>query len=141
MPIYDLRCADGHTAEVIQSMSAPLPPCPACGAATSKVPARFGIGGRAGVPPPPERMPQTWKGTYAGDRDYVSSLRRTADRRQAFEERNPEMAGDRRPIVAHEGRFEGAPLRKGDRVPPGATNGRTHGHPHGPGHGHTPTVD
>jgi putative FmdB family regulatory protein len=118
VPIYDLRCPQGHTLEVIQSLTAPLPQCPSCGASMRKVPSRFGIGGRAGVPPAPEQMPQTWKGTYDGDRDYVTSLRRTAERREAFEQRHPEVAGDRRPIVAHEGRFEQAPLRRGDPVPP-----------------------
>jgi putative FmdB family regulatory protein len=119
MPIYDLRCADGHVTEVIQSFSATLPPCPTCGGETEKRPSRFGIGGAgaASLPPPPERMPQTWKGTYRGDRDYVTSLRRTADERRRLEERHPEIAGDRRPVIAHEGRFEAAPLRAGDTRP------------------------
>jgi putative FmdB family regulatory protein len=140
VPIYDLRCANGHTVEVIQSFTAALPPCPACGGATSKVPSRFGIGGRATTPPAPELMPQTWRGTYAGDRDYVTSLRRTAEQRQTFEQRHPEEAGDRRPVVAHEGRFEGAPLRRGDPVPPdpgaGTPHPGPHGHSHAHGHGH-----
>ena len=127
---------------MIQSFTAPLPPCPSCGAATSKVPSRFGIGGRAATPPAPELMPQTWKGTYDGDRDYVTSLRRTAEQRQAFEQRHPEEAGDRRPVVAHEGRFEGAPLRRGDPVPADTGAGRRtrdrHGHAHGHAHGHGP---
>jgi hypothetical protein len=114
--IYDLRCADGHVFEVIQSFAAPLPPCP-CGAATVKLPSRFGVRGRASLPPPAAEMPQTWRGTYSGDREYVTSLRRTAERRRVLEERHPELAGDRRPIVAHEGRYEGAPLRAGDPPP------------------------
>jgi hypothetical protein len=76
------------------------------------------------VPPPPERMPQTWKGTYRGDRDYVTHLRRVADARRDLEARHPELAGDRRPVLAHEGRFEHAPLRAGD-PPPGHTHGAT----------------
>ena len=52
-----------------------------------------------------------------GDRDYVTHLRRTAEERTRLEERHPELAGDRRPIVAHEGRFEHAPLRAGDPLP------------------------
>jgi putative FmdB family regulatory protein len=117
-PIYDLRCEQGHVTEVVQSFTAPLPACPRCAAPTAKLPSRFGIGGRAHLPPPPERMPQTWRGTYGGDRDYVTSLRRTAEERQRLEQRHPEIAGDRRPVVAHEGRFEAAPLRKGDPLPP-----------------------
>lgn len=69
-------------------------------------------------------MPQTWRGTYNGNREYVASLRRTVEARQKLEERHPELAGDKRPIVAHEGRFEGAPLRAGDPLPP------MHPHPH-----------
>jgi putative FmdB family regulatory protein len=141
MPIYDLRCSDGHRFEVVQSFADPLPACPACGAATVKLPSSFGIAGAAGavsrLPPPPEQMPQTWRGTYNGNREYVTSLRRTAEERQKLEERHPELAGDRRPIVAHEGRFENAPLRAGDPVPPaGPSAGQGHGHNHGHGHSH-----
>jgi putative FmdB family regulatory protein len=120
MPIYELRCEGGHPSESLQAASAPLPACPDCGAATRKVPSRFGVSGSARVPPPPERMPQTWKGTHRGNREYVTELRRTAEARRDLEAKHPELAGDRRPILAHEGRFEGAPLRAGD-------------HHHGPG--------
>ncbi len=116
MPIYQLRCAqrEGHPDfEVIQSLHAPLPPCPVCGGPVGKVPARFGIGGAAAasLPPPPEAMPQTWRGTYEGNREYVAQLRRTAEQRRALEDRHPELAGDRRPVLAHEGRYAAAPLR------------------------------
>jgi hypothetical protein len=118
LAIYQLRCAQGHSYEVIQSFDAPLPPCRSCGDEMRKVPASFGIGGAAVLPPRAEAMPQTWRGTYEGDRDYLTGLRRTAEQRQALEARHPELAGDRRPIVAHEGRYEGAPLRAGDPAPP-----------------------
>ncbi len=114
MPIYQLRCAQGHPDfEVIQSLQAPLPPCPQCGGRVRKVPARFGIGGSAAasLPPPAEAMPQTWRGTYEGNREYVTELRRTAEQRRALEDRHPELAGDRRPVLAHEGRYAAAPLR------------------------------
>ena len=114
MPIYQLRCLQGHPDfEVIQSLRAPLPPCPECGQPVRKVPARFGIGGTAAasLPPPPGAMPQTWRGTYEGNREYVTGLRRTADQRRALEDRHPELAGDRRPVLAHEGRYAAAPLR------------------------------
>lgn len=106
MPIYDLRCGEGHRFEVIQSFTAPLPDCPYCGAATTKVPSRVAVTGLASAPPPPERMPQTWRGTYGANREYVAELRRTADARRRLEEKYPELAGDRRPILAHEGRFQ-----------------------------------
>lgn len=137
MPIYDLRCSNGHVTEVIQSFSAPLSPCGECGAATAKLPSLVSLAGTAGIPPPPERMPQTWKGTYDGNREYVTQLRRTAEARRTLEERHPEIAGDRRPVIAHEGAYETTPLRKGDaadtqQAAPG------HGHGHAPAHG--PTV-
>jgi putative FmdB family regulatory protein len=149
MPIYQLRCLSGHSFEVIQSLHAPLPACRQCGAETAKVPSIFGFAGQAArsLPPPPEAMPQTWRGTYEGNPEYVTQLRRTAERRKVMEERHPELAGDRRPILAHEGRFEAAPLRAGDPVPqaaaaapgrpgdpapPGTAAGRVpHGHSHG----------
>src|SRR3954449_1277126 len=152
MAIYDLRCTAGHRFEIVQSFAAALPACPSCGAETVKIPASFGIAGEAGaarrLPPPPERMPQTWRGTYNGNREYVTSLRRTAEARQRLEERHPELAGDRRPIVAHEGRYESAPLRAGDPMPSGTSvpsgtpepssgQGHSHGHSHPHGHSHS----
>jgi putative FmdB family regulatory protein len=132
VPIYELACEDGHRSETLQAATDPLPACPACGRATRKVPSGFGVGGTAAVPPPPERMPQTWKGTYRGDRDYVTHLRRVADARRDLEARHPELAGDRRPVLAHEGRFEHAPLRAGDPAPgPGAKDPEGSGEPRG----------
>ncbi|WP_406404994.1 zinc ribbon domain-containing protein [Streptomyces sp. NBC_00879] len=133
MAIYELTCPSGHRHEIIQSFTAPLPPCPACGAPTSKVPSTFGFAGSAKLPPPPEAMPQTWRGTYHGDREYVTELRRTAEARRRLEEANPELVGDRRPILAHEGRYEQRPLRAGDPVPAGFRRIAPHGHSHARG--------
>ncbi|MHB1431965.1 MAG: FmdB family zinc ribbon protein, partial [Streptosporangiaceae bacterium] len=145
MPIYQLHCPAGHAFEVIQSFTAPLPPCRECGLATAKVPSVFGFAGQAerSLPSAPEAMPQTWRGTYGGNAEYVDTLRRTAERRRALEDRHPELAGDRRPVLAHEGRYESAPLRRGDQAAggprhataPGRAPGqaRAHGHRHGPG--------
>jgi hypothetical protein len=71
-----------------------------------------------------QRAEKLLEGTYEGNREYVTQLRRTAERRQALEDRHPELAGGRRPVLAHEGRFESAPLRAGDHipVPPGSRN-------------------
>lgn len=129
MPIYELTCEQGHRFEVVQSFTASLPVC-ACGGATRKVPSSFGIGGAAArrLPPSAAMMPQTWKGTHRGDRDYVTSLRRTADQRRDLEARHPELRGDTRPVLAHEGQFEKAPLRAGDAVPKPTSH--PHPHPH-----------
>ncbi|MEP7024608.1 MAG: zinc ribbon domain-containing protein [Actinomycetota bacterium] len=152
MAIYQLSCGQGHRFEVIQSFTVPLPPCASCGEPTSKVPSVFGIGGRgaASLPPPAEAMPQTWRGTYEGNREYLTQLRRTAEQRQVMEARHPELAGDRRPILAHEGRYEAAPLRAGDALPspgtgavpsaqaeaPSAAPPAGHHHSHGGSHSH-----
>lgn len=119
MPIYQLRCPAGHGYEVIQSFAAPLPPCRECGLATAKVPSVCGLAGQAerSLPPAPEAMPQTWRGTFNGNPEYVDSLLRTAEQRRALEERHPELVNDRRPVLAHEGRYEAAPLRRGDPEP------------------------
>ena len=61
-------------------------------------------------------MPQTWRGTRNGDREYVTHLQRQWDRRQRLEAKHPEIADDQRPILAHEGRYHDAPLRAGDPV-------------------------
>lgn len=137
MPIYQIRCAGGHDFEVIQSFTAPLPPCPSCGGATRKIPVSFGIAGQAAgrLPPPAAAMPQTWRGTYEGDREYLRELRRTAERRQDLEARHPELAGDQRPVLAHEGRFAAAPLRAGDRLPADAPPAGTASTPHRHGAG------
>ncbi|GGL38942.1 zinc ribbon domain-containing protein [Phycicoccus endophyticus] len=135
MPTYLISCPERHRHEVLQPMAAPLPPCPSCGGATHRVPAAVGLSGIAGLPPRPEQMPQTWRGTHEGNREYLGELRRTAEARRRVEERHPEVAGDTRPIIAHEGRYEGAPLRAGEPVGHGHTHGHTHGHGHSHGHG------
>ncbi len=117
MPTYTLTCARRHRHDVLQPMDATLPPCPVCGGATSRVPAVVGLAGVASLPPRPEQMPQTWRGTYEGNREYLGELRRTAEARRRLEERHPEVAGDTRPVIAHEGRYEGTPLRAGEQVP------------------------
>ncbi len=129
MPIYVYRCDCGERFERLVGLDAPTPGCPACGGTPRKIPAGPSLLGQAGTGLAKEQMPQTWRGTYNGDREYVTNLRRQWDQRQRLEAKHPELAGDQRPIIAHEGRFHGAPLRAGDPVP---------GHGHGHGHGHAP---
>lgn len=116
MPTYDYRCADGHRFERIVPIAArdAAPSCPDCGAAAHRLPSAAAIGGVASAGLSREQMPQTWKGTGGADREYVAHLRRQWDGRQRLEEKYPELAGDRRPVVAHEGRYHDAPLRAGE---------------------------
>jgi putative FmdB family regulatory protein len=136
VPIYVFKCGCGYRFEHLGSYDAAAPGCPACGGETRKIPAGFSLGGQAGTGLAKEEMPQTWRGTYDGSREYVTGLRRQWDRRRKLEEKHPELAGDQRPIIAHEGRYHAAPLRAGDPVV-----GTGHGHGgHGHGHGHPPAA-
>jgi putative FmdB family regulatory protein len=114
VPIYEYCCDCGATAEVLVALGAPAPPCPACGAETRKAVSRFALSGRADAGLSQSRMPQTWKGTYGGNPEYTTILQRQWEQRRRLEDRNPELAGDRRPIVAHEGRYSAIPLRAGE---------------------------
>lgn len=87
-------------------------------------------------------MPQTWRGTYNGNREYLSQLRGQWSSRQRLEAKYPEIAGDQRPVLAHEGRYHEAPLRAGDvqlSAAPAMTDTHGHGHPHPQGEGHSAT--
>jgi putative FmdB family regulatory protein len=129
VPLYDYRCTDGHFFEAMAPIAASdTATCP-CGAGAAKVPSRVSLGGAADAGRPMELMPQTWRGTYEGNREYLGQLRREWGTRQKLEEKYPELAGDRRPILAHEGRYSGTPLRAGDPAPAPAP-GHSHPHPH-----------
>ena len=137
VPLYDYRCDAGHRFEAMAPM-APIAAsdrhvCP-CGADGVKVPSRISIGGRADPGRPMQAMPQTWRGTHEGNREYLGELRREWGARQKLEEKYEELRGDQRPVLAHEGRFHSAPLRAGDPVPVAA---QPHSHPHDHGHSHT----
>lgn len=146
MPIYVFRCGCGARFEHLASMTdSHTPPCPVCGdGATSKAPAGFALGGQASPGLSKDEMPQTWRGVYNGNSEYIDSMRRTWDQRRRLEEKYPEVAGDQRPILAHEGKYHDVPLRAGDiqlggTAPmPGAGVAAKQGHGHGHGHGHTP---
>ena len=116
MPLYDYRCPDGHYFERMTPMtSGDEQDCPACGAVAAKVPSRVALGGQASPGPGKEQMPQTWRGTYEGNPEYVGQLRRQWEGRRKLEEKYPELQGDQRPILAHEGQYHAHPLRAGDR--------------------------
>jgi putative FmdB family regulatory protein len=128
MPLYDYRCEQGHRFEAMAPIAtSDRCACPACGSDGVKVPSRISIGGVADPGRPMELMPQTWRGTHEGNREYLGQLRREWGARQKLEEKYEELRGDRRPVLAHEGRYHGAPLRAGDPLP-----GHTHSHGSGP---------
>jgi len=47
----------------------------------------------------------------------VGQLRRQWETRRRLEGKYEELRSDRRPVLAHEGRYHGAPLRAGDPDP------------------------
>jgi hypothetical protein len=84
--------------------------CPAYGQVGEKIPARISLAGRADPGPAMEQMPQTWWGTHAGNPEYLGQLRRQWGARKNLEDRYPELRGDQRPVLAHEGRYHAKPL-------------------------------
>ncbi|KTR39558.1 MULTISPECIES: zinc ribbon domain-containing protein [Rothia] len=117
MILHDFLCEAQHRFEAgLPTMDAPNPPCPICGAAARKRLSSVNIGNRADAGPSREQMPHSWEGAGRGDPDVLHHWRKTIERREKLEEKYPELAGDRRPVLAHEGIFAGRPLRAGDDV-------------------------
>ncbi|BCW86256.1 hypothetical protein NicSoilE8_39290 [Arthrobacter sp. NicSoilE8] len=115
MILYDVKCAEGHRFEAaLKSMFDDTPPCHECGAPTGKIPAAIRLSGTANAGPSRDQMPNTWHGIRRGDPEMVRGWHRLMSKRGKLEEKYPELAGDRRPVLAHEGIFENAPLRAGD---------------------------
>jgi putative FmdB family regulatory protein len=118
MILYDFRCPGGHRFEAgLASMHSPDPNCPACGTSARRVPSRVQMGGIADAGPSREQMPKSWQAVGGGHRDAVSHWRSRIEKREKLEEKHPELGGDRRPVLAHEGIFRDRPLRAGDDIP------------------------
>ena len=119
MPLYDCCCPQGHVFErqVPMAEGAAAQPCPACAQPSRKIPSAPRLTGQASAGTPAEAMPQTWRGTYEGNPEYLGQLRKQWSARQKLEEKYPELRGDQRPVIAHEGRYHDAPLRAGDALP------------------------
>lgn len=115
MPIYVYRCDCGMRFQRLVGMDTPAPECPGCRDTMGKVPTGLHLGGQASAGLSRDHMPQTWRGLYHGDQEYVTRMQRQWDRRQQLETKYPELSGDTRPILAHEGRYHNAPLRSGER--------------------------
>ncbi|KAB1663738.1 zinc ribbon domain-containing protein [Pseudoclavibacter sp. CFCC 13611] len=117
MILYDFRCANGHGFEaVVDEQTATDPLCPTCGAAGARLISTPTVGGSCSAGLGEGELPQTWTAADRGDRETVDRWRAQALRRERLTERFPEIAGDRRPVVAHEGVFEQRPLRAGEDV-------------------------
>jgi hypothetical protein len=117
MILYDFGCENGHRFEdALPSMDSAAPDCVVCGSATQRRISKVRIGGLAKTGPGREQMPNTWRAVRQGDKEAVAHWHKLARKREALEERYPELAGDRRPVLAHEGIFADNPLRAGDDV-------------------------
>jgi len=117
MILYDYRCQEcSHAFEAaVASMSAPNPPC-ACGGPTQRIITTVALGGVADTGPSRGQMPKSWQATRGGDPETIRHWHKLATTREKLEERHPELGGDRRPILAHEGIFANRPLRAGDNI-------------------------
>lgn len=140
---YTYLCAQRHRFSAdLPSMFADDPVCPSCGEQGNRVPANPRLSGHASAGPSREHMPKSWKAIRGGHPDVVSGWRGVMEKREKLEEKYPELAGDRRPVLAHEGIFRDKPLRVGDDITAsvGAAvkrdvdkGGDGSGHAHGPG--------
>lgn len=136
MPIYDYACGCGHRFEaLVKTADAPAPHCPACGGVPRRrPPSRVALLGRATLPPRRDQAPRSWEQTRNGDRETILHWQRTLEERQKIEEKYPELAGDSRPVLAHEGPYAAEPLRALPRdQAPAAAHVPAHGHRHAPG--------
>lgn len=117
MILYDFRCDSDHRFEAgVASMSSPAPDCPDCGDPSRRILTAVRTSGFASTGHSRDDMPKSWQGMGGGNPDAVSYWRRSMEKREKLEERHPELGGDRRPILAHEGIFRDKPLRAGDDI-------------------------
>lgn len=137
MRIYDYTCGCGTRFEaMVRGSDAPPPPCIDCGAPTRRLPsAGAALLGQAKLPATANAAPKSWEGTHRGNTEYIAHWRRTLDDRAALEERHPDLATKRSPVVAHEGRYHSAPLTMDELTSRGPVS-RPHGHPHARPHPH-----
>lgn len=117
MILYDFRCANGHDFEAgLTSMFANDPACPVCSSAAKRRPPRVGLSGRVDPGPSKEDRPRSWQQANGGDPETVRAWQRSIEKREKLEEQYTELAGDNRPVLAHEGIFARQPLRAGDDI-------------------------
>jgi len=123
MPLYEYACGCGARFEKMipfADADSPSLGCPACGAAgPRRVIASAALLGQASPPPGRDAAPRSWEQAGHGDRELVGQWHRTLEKRQKLEEKYPELAGDTRPVLAHEGRYSRQPLRADAPSPSG----------------------
>jgi hypothetical protein len=115
--LYDFRCTQGHTFEAgLSSMFAEDPDCQICGSRTNRKPAGVGLSGQADPGPSRAERPRSWRQVNGGNPSTVRAWQRAIEKRERLEDKYPELAGDSRPVLAHEGLFSKHPLRAGDDI-------------------------
>jgi putative FmdB family regulatory protein len=145
MPIYEYACGCGYRferlARITDADDSSLA-CPDCGApGCRRLPSASALLGRAALPPGRDAAPRSWEQTNHGDRETIRHWQRNLEQRGKLEEKYPELAGDTRPVLAHEGRYAASPLRAGEPPAPASPAGdppgaQPHGHHHLHGHTH-----
>jgi putative FmdB family regulatory protein len=126
MIMYDFKCQQGHRFEaLLTSSTVDDPPCDDCGSPSRRVPSAIRLSGRASAGTSREQMPRSWQGINNGDAETVRHWHTQMAQREKLEEKYPELGGDRRPVLAHEGIFASKPLRLGDDIPSAVADAMT----------------
>lgn len=139
MPVYEYGCPCGRTFSVfVHRPGAPEAVCPACGRPARRRLSRFAASRGVSPGPGPQDAPTTWEDTGGGDPEIIAHWQRALERRAKLEERYPELATPRRPVLAHEGPYESRPLVAGEGPAEDGSSGSHGSHHHGPGQGAAP---
>lgn len=121
MILYDYQCSDCglRFEKFVKSTDAQsVVLCACCRAEARRMPSFGTLMGSASPGPSREQMPRSWAGLNNADPSTIAGWHKLATKRDKLEEKYPELAGDRRPVLAHEGIFSAQPLRYGDPLPP-----------------------
>jgi len=123
--LYDFKCQQGHRFEALLASSSDDGPQCECGSEARRMPSAIRLSGRASAGTSREQMPRSWQGINKGDPETVKHWHTQMAQREKLEEKYPELGGDRRPVLAHEGIFASNPLRLGDDIPSAVANAVT----------------
>ncbi len=130
MPLYDYSCECGQRLEVFvhsvaQRHNEQL--CATCGKAMLRNIGSVSLGGAA-VPASARGIPTSWQALRGAKPDGVGFWRGRVEAQMKIEEKYPELRPSTDPVLAHEGVFEGRPLRVSDLVKNGAIRPAGHAH-------------